>query len=131
PPGIDDDSIWRAEDGKYYRNYFEDWGWTHTFSSPEAAPESINRARLTIEAYDVEPGARHLIYGDGVLLGELAERDERWRSTTFELGPDALAKLMDGAMHIWMDISIESTVWRVALRSSTLTVNYNATIEGN
>ncbi|HEC02488.1 MAG TPA: hypothetical protein ENI81_03030, partial [Phycisphaerales bacterium] len=131
PPGIDDDSIWNAEGGKYYRGYIHDWGWTHTFSPPEAAPASINSATLTIEAYDAEEGARHLIYGDGVLLGQLAERDDRWRLTTFELGPDALAELMDGTMEIWMDIGTGSTVLKVALRSSTLTVNYNAKTEGN
>ena len=131
PPGIDDDSIWNAENGKYYRGYFRDWGWTHTFSPPAVAPESINWATLKINAFDVDPARVHLIYGDGVLLGQLAARDDRWHSTTFDLGPDALAELMDGTMDIWMDIGTKSTVWRVALRSSALTVNYNPIIEGN
>ena len=53
------------------------------------------------------------------------------RSTTFNLSDQALAELMDGTMNIWMDISTESTVLKVALKSSTLTVNYNAKTEGN
>ncbi len=127
PPGVADDSIWRADNGKYYLGHTSDWGWTHEFG-PAAETESINWATLTIEAFDVDAAEVHRIYGDGILLGQLDVRDGRWRSTTFDLGAEAQAELMDGAMDIWMDIGPEGTSLNVALGSSTLAVNYNAKI---
>jgi hypothetical protein len=127
PPGIDDDSIWSTP---YYRGYFGDWGWNHTFSPPEPMPTIINWATLEIEAYDVDPEPLEvdLTSGDGVLLGELAARDDRWKVTTLDFGPDALNELLDGRMDVWLDIGPEPSSYKVALRSAKLTVNYD-TIE--
>jgi len=127
PPGIDDDSIWSTQ---YYRGYFRDWGWNHTFSPPQLMPTTINWATLAIEAYDVDPTPSEvdLTSGDGVLIGQLDPRDGDWEVTTFNLAPVALSKLLDGTMDVWLDIGPDITSKKVALRSATLTVNYD-TIE--
>jgi hypothetical protein len=124
PPGIDDDSIWSTP---YYRDYFQDWGWNHTFSPPELMPTTMNWATLEIEAYDVDPQPLEvdLTSGDGVLLGELAAGDDRWQVTSLDFGPDALDELLDGKMDVWLDIGPYASAYKVALRSATLTVNYD------
>lgn len=127
PPGIDDDSIWSTP---YYRGYFDDWGWNHTFSPPEPMPTIINWATLEIEAYDVDPEPMEvdLMSGDGVLMGQLDPRDGGWNVTTFNLDATGLSELLDGTMHAWLDIGPYASAYKVALRSATLTVNYD-TIE--
>jgi hypothetical protein len=126
-PGIDDDSVWSTP---YYRGYFDDWGWNHTFSPPEPMPTTINWATLEIEAYDVDPEPLEvdLTSGDGVLMGQLDPRDGGWNVTTFNLDPTGLSELLDGTMDVWLDIGPYASAYKVALRSATLTVNYD-TIE--
>jgi hypothetical protein len=127
PPGIDDADIWSTP---YYRWYPEDWGWNHTFSPPELAPTTINWATLEVKAFDVDPTplALDLISGDGVLIGQLDPGDGVWNVTTFSLDPTGLSELLDGTMDIWLDIGPYASSEKVALRSATLTVNYD-TIE--
>lgn len=127
PPGIDDDSIWSTP---YYRGYFGDWGWNHTFGPPEPMPTIVNRATLEIEAYDVdpEPSEVDLMSGDGMLIGQLDPGDGVWNVTTFNLDPTGLSELLDGSVDVWLDIGPYATSKKVALRSATLTVNYD-TIE--
>jgi hypothetical protein len=119
--------VWEDD---YFRRGCEDWGWDHTIVIP---PENcgIVSAQLMIDAYDVTGGFDpeiDLIYGDGILLGQLETGFEHvWHVTTFDLGPAALAALADG--HLEMLIDIDSThcvpeqPYGVALRSSTLVVN--------
>jgi hypothetical protein len=130
PPGIDDGNIWSTP---YYRGYFGDWGWTHTFGLPAPTAmkwASIKSATLEIDAFDVDPTPLEvdLTSGDGVFLGQLAPRDDRWKVTTFNLDAAALAELSDGTIDVWLDIGPYQTSKKVALRSSKLTVNYE-TIE--
>jgi hypothetical protein len=127
PPGIDDDSIWSTP---YYRGYFGDWGWNHTFSPPEPMPTIINWATLEIEAYDVDPEPLEvdLTSADGVLIGQLDPGDGAWNVTTFNIDPTGLSQLLDGTMDAWLDIGPYASAYKVALRSATLTVNYD-TIE--
>jgi len=135
PPGIDDDSIWNAEGGKYYRGYYNDWSWTHTFSPPEPLPDIVDSATLEIEAFDVDSFESNKVYGDGVLLGQLEPRDDRWNVTTIEFNTEALEQLMDGTVDIRIDISTDNgenhTHWKLAIRSSTLTVNYSTITDDN
>ena len=134
PASVDDDDIWDAESGKYYRFYAGDWGWKHTFANPAdllpATIDLINSATLTIEAYDVDKGEIDVISGDGLVLGSLDDYDGDWATTTFNLTGSVLDNLMDGTIDISMDIDSthNNTFWAVALGSSTLTVNYE-TIE--
>jgi len=121
PSGISNGQIiWHPD---YYRFKSGDWGWSHTFS-PQ--PGVVNSATLAIEAYDVDWDEIDLITSDGTGLGQLAGGDDAWSTTTFNLTGSALDDLSDGTTDIWMDIT--TTNRAVALRSSTLTVNYE-TIE--
>lgn len=114
-----------ADGAPYYRWYDEDWGWTHTFSPPEAMPGSINSATLEINAYDVDPLEVDRIYLDGVLLGSLTTGDGIWRVTTFNLSGAALTQLMDGTAAITMVIDATDTKkYAVTLKSSKFTVDY-------
>jgi len=130
PASVSDDNIWNAEGQKYYRSYVQDWGWNHTFADPAAllpaTIDKINSATLAIRAFDVDPTPLEidLVSGDGVLIGQLDPRDDRWNVTTFNLGATELSKLLDGALDVWMDIGPQYSGFRVALGSSTLTVNY-------
>ena len=126
PPGIDDGNIWSTP---YYRGYFGDWGWTHTFGLPVPTAvrwATITSATLEIDAFDVDPAPLEvdLASGDGLFLTQLAPRDDRWKVTTINLDSAALAELLDGTMDVWLDIGPYQSTKKVALRSSTLTVNY-------
>jgi hypothetical protein len=115
----------------YYRDKDEDWGWTHTVSFSISNP-IITSATLEIEAWDVDAGSEgrpdeiDVITADGISLGNLdTGYTKAWHTTTFVLGPAALAALADGTFNMWMDIdSLNSDLWSVTLRSSTLTVDY-------
>jgi hypothetical protein len=115
----------------YYRERYEDWGWTHTVTFSVASP-TILSATLEIEAWDVDSGAPDrpdeldVITADGINLGNLdTGYTKAWHTTTFVLGPAALAALADGTLNMWMDIdSLNSDLWKVTLRSSKLTVDY-------
>jgi hypothetical protein len=115
----------------YYREMTEDWGWTHTVTFSIANP-IITAATLEIEAWDVDAGSEgrpdeiDVITGDGINLGNLdTGYTQTWHTTTFVLGPAALAALADGTFNMWMDIdSLDTDLWKVTLRSSTLTVDY-------
>lgn len=115
----------------YYRDKNEDWGWTHTVTFSIVNP-IITSATLEIEAWDVDSGAPDrpdeldAISADGIGLGNLdIGYTKAWHTTTFVLGPAALAALADGTLNMWMDIdSLGTEFWLVTLRSSTLTVDY-------
>jgi hypothetical protein len=114
----------------YYRDQYEDWGWTHTVTFSVPNPTIIS-ATLEIEAWDVDAGGVRPdeideITADGVDLGYLdTGYTQTWHTTTFVLGPAALAALADGTLNMWMDIdSLGTDFWLVTLRSSTLTVDY-------
>jgi len=130
PASVDDNAIGYADGGKYYRNYFEDWGWTHTFANPAdllpATIDAINSATLTIDAYDVDGSEIDVISGDGTVLGQLDGKDDAWTTTALDLSGPALDDLLDGTMDIWMDIDSthDYLVWAVALGSSTLAVDF-------
>ena len=116
------------QDPTYYQYHYEDWGWTHTFNPAEFPNVTINSATLEINAFDVDLGEVDLIEGDGVALGQLlSSLTNKWQITTFTLDSTAIAELLDGTMNMWMDISYQSTLWGLALGSSTLTVDYDLT----
>jgi len=146
PPEFEDeDDIWSPEGMKYYRNHFGDWSWTHIFASePDPMPSAVNSATLEIEAWDVDSDEFNDIYGDNgdddgserVLLGTLAPGDEKWVKTKIDLNADALELLLGGKMRITIDVSAEKSDnennyshWRMAVRSSKLTVNYDIETE--
>jgi hypothetical protein len=105
----------------YYRWYNQDWGWTHTFS----VLGPIAGATLEIEAWDVDPTEVDEITGDGIDLGALDVLNNDWHTTTFILGPAALAALADGTFNVFMNIDqLGYQYWAVTLRKSTLTVDY-------
>jgi len=110
----------------YYRWHDQDWGWTHTVTFSVPGPITILGATLEIEAWDVDlPREVDKITGDGIGLGTLDGAHEVWRTTTFVLGPAALAALADGTFNVFMNIdALEYTFWAVTLRKSTLTVDY-------
>ena len=118
----------------YYRGYNEDWGWTHTVNFG-MAPVNIISATLEILAWDVDQaeypewGEIHeidVITADGINLGNLdIGYNNLWHTTTFNLGPSALAALTDGTLNIFMDIEQPGTdKWYVTLKNSTLTVDF-------
>jgi hypothetical protein len=128
PSGISDSQIiWHTQ---YYRGYSGDWGWSHTFANPAdllpATIDSISSATLEIEAYDVDSPEFDIISGDGTVLGNLVGRDSAWSTTVFNLTGTVLDDLKDGTLDVWMDIDSGNNhlVWRVALRSSKLTVDF-------
>jgi hypothetical protein len=130
PSSVDDDDIWQADGGIYYRFYFDDWGWTHTFANPAdllpATIDTINSATLTINAYDVDGPEVDVISGDGTVLGQLTDADGDWSTTVLDLTGPVLDDLLDGTMDFWMDIDSthDHMVWAVALGSSTLSVDF-------
>jgi len=115
----------------YYRQWNEDWGWTHTVTFSVPSPNILS-ATLVIDAWDVDAGGGtrpdeiDVITGDGINLGNLdTGYTKAWHTTTFILGPAALAALADGTFNMYMDIdSLKTEFWLVTLRSSTLTVDY-------
>ncbi|MBN2181906.1 MAG: hypothetical protein JW715_08315, partial [Sedimentisphaerales bacterium] len=114
----------------YYRQYNEDWGWTHTVSFSIPSPIIVS-ATLEIEAWDVDAGGDRpdeidVIKADGLNLGNLdTGYTKAWHTTTFNLDAAALAALADGTLNIMMDIdSLGTEFWLVTLRSSKLTVDY-------
>lgn len=128
PSGIPDSQIfWYNE---YYRGYSGDWGWTHTFANPAdllpATIDSISSATLAITAYDVDGPETDVVTGDGTVLGHLSGSDSAWATTTFNLTGSSLDDLMDGSLNVWLDIDAgnDHLVWAVAIRSSTLSVDY-------
>ena len=116
----------------YYRKLDEDWGWTHTVTFSGPGPITILSATLEIEAWDVDAGADgrldeiDVITADGITLGNLdIGYSKTWHTTTFNLGPAALAALADGTLNMWMDIdSLDTEYWLVTLKSSKLIVDY-------
>lgn len=112
----------------YYRWHDEDWGWTHTvnFSQPISDVSQIFSATLEIEAWDVDGCEYDKIFADGTYLGNLTRfKHNKWYTTTFDLGPTALAALMDGTLNMCMDIDhFRYEIWAVTLKSSRLTVDY-------
>ncbi|MBN2180455.1 MAG: PEP-CTERM sorting domain-containing protein [Sedimentisphaerales bacterium] len=114
----------------YYRQYNEDWGWTHTVSFSIPSPIIVS-ATLEIEAWDVDAGGDRpdeidLIKADGLTLGNLdTGYTKAWHTTVFNLDAAALAALADGTLNMFMDIdSLGTEFWLVTLRSSKLTVDY-------
>jgi hypothetical protein len=118
-----------------YRYSNEDWGWTQNWTAP-AGNLGITSATLSIDAYDVDDYGQpeiDLIYGDGILLGELdwdngvndLGYDNVWHVTTLTLTGSALDALLDGQMNMWMDIdSTHAYQWAVTLRTATLSITY-------
>ena len=111
----------------YYRQYNENWGWTHTVTFSVPSP-TILSATLEIEAWDVDAGyidEIDVITADGVNLGNLdTGYTQTWHTTTFTLGAAALAALANGTLNMWMDIdSLDTEYWLVTLKSSKLTVD--------
>jgi len=116
----------------YYRMALEDWDWTHTVQSMVPADANgIQSATLSIHAWDVdgEEGEIDIIYANGLKLGTLqgmpAGQERAWTTTLFNLPAQVLQELWhDGGVTVFMDIDKDLVGDRVAIGSSTLTVNY-------
>jgi len=127
PSGIDgmSDIMWTDS----FRGNLQDWSWNHTFADPAAllpaTIDAINWATLEIKAFNVDPSEQDLISGDGVSIGQLDDRDGNWKVTTFNLDAAVLSELLDGTMDVSLDIGPKFSPYNVALRSATLTVNYD------
>jgi hypothetical protein len=105
------------------------WGWTHkvNFGGWVTNVSDIISATLTIEAWDVGPREFDLITADDVILGFLTrDKDAQWCSTTFNLGADALQKLVNGRLDIFMyiDIGTSPSCFATTIKKSTLTVKF-------
>jgi hypothetical protein len=113
----------------YFRLGNQDWGWSHTIDSAGYITSSnIVSATLAIEAYDIDAIENDEIKAEGVSLGYLtSNKSSQWNTTTFTLGADAIAKLVDGKLDVTIDIDTTTspTHYAVTIRKSTLTVVYN------
>lgn len=118
------------------RHYWQDWGWSHTFSPPGPTPAVINWARLEIAASDIignatfGPEIDEIWVGRidaGLKLGQLEESSGSY-TTVFDLPHDVLGELLDGTVDISIDIDSLNPglqqIWSANVVSSTLTVNY-------
>ena len=111
----------------YYRQYNEDWGWTHTVDFGPG-PITIISATLEIEAWDVDAGTEgrldeiDVIKGDGINLGSLdTGYSKTWHTTILNLDASALAALADGTLNIMMDIdSLNAQYWLVTLKKPAI-----------
>jgi hypothetical protein len=118
----------------WFRMSLEDWDWTHNVKSMVPADANgIQSATLSIYAWDVdgEEGEIDVIYANGVKLGNLqgmpAGEERVWTTTVFNLPPSVVQELWtSGQVTIFMDIDRDVVGDRVAIGSSTLTVNYTA-----
>ena len=122
----------------YFRMAMEDWGWTHSMKNKVPADANgIQSATLSVYAWDVDgqEGEIDIISANGVTLGNLqgmppgAERV--WTTTEFDLPSSVVQDLWhNGQVNIFMDIDHDVVGDRVAIGSSTLTVNYTAAGSG-
>ena len=118
----------------WFRMSLEDWDWTHNVKSlVPADANGIQSATLSVYAWDVdaEEGEIDVIYANGVKLGNLqgmpAGEERVWTTTVFNLPPSVVQELWNtGQVTIFMDIDRDVVGDRVAIGSSTLTVNYTA-----
>ena len=85
-----------------YRWGNEDFGWRHRF---DEECKDIFDVTLKIRAWDVDywQGERDAIIADGVFLGYLEGRDDRWSETEFDVPVELLA---DGQLRVWVDIDV-------------------------
>jgi len=137
----------------YYRDYSEDWGWTHEITISGLSGYQITGATLEIYAYDVDSSGAHERIGDeideiwigtnttsgkvgGVDKGNLVGFSQAWTTTTFTFDVSDLAELdIVGdtvSLNVWMDISKDELFdgygeaqWAVLLGNSKLTLEYS------
>jgi hypothetical protein len=122
----------------FYRMSLEDWDWVHSMKDKVPADANgIQSATLSVYAWDVdgEEGEVDIIYANGVRLGTLEGmppgQERVWTTTVFSLPAGVLQELWrDGQVTIFMDIDHDVVGDRVAIGSSTLTVNYTGTGQG-
>jgi hypothetical protein len=114
-------------DSPYYRDQWEDWGWTHG-----AIAGSFGSASLNISAFDVDAGGPGgevdkifaMDSGSWVELGSLAGNDNAWAFTNFVLGSNFFDDIAAG-LQVKMDIDTDpaSLGWLVTLAKSSLSVD--------
>jgi hypothetical protein len=117
----------------YFRMSLEDWDWTHVVKGMVPADANgIQSASLSIYAWDVDgqEGEIDIIYANGVRLGTLlgmpVGEERTWTTTVFNLPAKVVQELwQNGEITIFMDIDKDVVGDRVAIGSSTLTVNYS------
>ena len=112
-------------DSPYYRQYNEDWQWTHN-----AIAGTITSAQLNISAFDVDFlfGEEDRIYAmdnsTWVSLGLLAGNDNTWAFTNFVLGANFYDDINTG-LQVKIDIDTLNTTptWLVTLAKSSLSID--------
>jgi hypothetical protein len=112
-------------DAPYYRQYNEDWQWTHN-----AIGGTISSAALNISAWDVDftSGEEDRIYamdnGIWVSLGLLAGNDNTWAFTNFVLTSNFYDDINTG-LQVKIDIDTLNTTptWLVTLAKSSLSID--------
>jgi hypothetical protein len=139
----------------FYRNVWEDWGWTHDLTGRVPADANgIQNATLSILAWDVDvdDGEVDIVYVNNVRLGELQGPPDQgsgdwtppapgsgqpnglnslWSTTSFTLPPVVLQELLqNGKLDVFLDIDRYDSGDRVTLRSSTLEVDYVTPVDG-
>jgi hypothetical protein len=112
-------------DAPYYRQYDQDWEWTHN-----AIAGAITSAELNISAWDVDFafGEEDEIFamddGSWVSLGLLAGADETWAFTNFVLSSDFYNDINTGLqVKIDIDTLNASPTWLVTLAKSSLSID--------
>jgi hypothetical protein len=141
----------------YYRCSLEDWGWTFDMSGdvPEDAT-GVKSATLSILAWDVDDlaGEVDIVTVNNTQVGTLQGPSNgvpvppvpnelytipgqpngaltRWSVTNFTLPPEVLQDLWQtGTLDVFLDIDRELNGDRVNIRSSTLSVIWNTSGEG-
>lgn len=112
-------------DAPYYRQFDQDWGWTHN-----AIAGAITSAELNISAFDVDfsSGEEDRIYamdnGTWVSLGLLAGASDIWAFTNFVLTPNFYDDINTG-LQVKIDIDTLNTTstWLVTLAKSSLSID--------
>ena len=112
-------------DAPYYRQYDQDWQWTHN-----AIAGVITSAELNISAWDVDlsDGEEDEIYamdsGSWVSLGLLAGANDTWAFTNFVLSSDFYNDINTG-LQVKIDIDTLNTspFWLVTLAKSSLSID--------
>jgi len=116
----------------YYRDQYEDWGWTHG----GIAGSGFSSITLDISAFDVDytswspnyVGERDMIWVfDGaswLSLGDLNGSDNTWDFTTFDLTGYSWAEAqVNAGLQIKMDIDTLQEGWLVTLGKAVLSVD--------
>jgi len=122
-----------------YSWYNQDYGWMHDFPEWNTPGLTIQSAKLTVNAWDIDSEVTQIdgeydgLSVDGVVLnpGYLQGFNEQWSITTFDVPVNAITD--DGKVNAWLDIDMTHQYenWATTLNFSELSVNYVINESGN